>query len=219
MVPESVLRSYAEMFWRAGFQLHAHANGDAAVDRFLKLIAGLQQDFPRPDHRSTIEHLAYSTEQQSTQLAALGAQASVNPYYHYILSEAYSGGWLGPDRAAQMTRLGSLERNGVPLALHSDAPMAPLSPLTLVWAASERETISGKKGLDTERISRASALEAVTSGAARVISRENEIGSIRAGKTADFVVLEADPMTVSADVLRHLKVKATVFAGVPYPVK
>jgi predicted amidohydrolase YtcJ len=218
MVPESILRTYAEVFWRAGFQLHAHANGDAAVDRFLALIEGLQQDFPRPDHRSTIEHLAYSTEQQSAQLAKLGAQASVNPYYHYILSEAYSKAWLGPDRAAQMTRLGSLERNRVPLALHSDAPMAPLSPLTLVWAASERETISGAQGLETERLSRASALTAVTSGAAKVIGRENEIGSIRAGKRADFVVLEADPMTVSGDAIRGIKVKATVFSGNPYPV-
>ena len=218
MVPEPVLRAYGELFWRAGFQLHAHANGDAAVDRFLNLIEGLQEDFPRPDHRATIEHLAYSTEQQSAQLAKLGAQASVNPYYHYILSEAYSREWLGPDRAAQMTRLGSLERNGVPLALHSDAPMAPLSPLTLVWAASERETISGAQGLETERLSRASALTAVTSGAAKVIGRENEIGSIRAGKRADFVVLEADPMTVSGDAIRGIKVKATVFSGTPYPV-
>ena len=217
MVPEETLRAYGETFWRAGFQLHAHANGDAAVDRFLRLIAGLQRDFPRPDHRATIEHLAYSTEQQSAQLAKLGAQASVNPYYHYILSEAYSGDWLGPDRAAQMTRLGSLERNGVPLTLHSDAPMAPLSPLTLVWAASERETISGAKGLATERLSRASALEAVTSGAARVIGRENEIGSIRAGKRADFVVLDADPMTVAGSELRDIKVLATVFAGAAYP--
>ena len=217
MVPEETLRAYSETFWRAGFQLHAHANGDAAVDRFLRLIGGLQRDFPRPDHRATIEHLAYSTEQQSAQLAKLGAQASVNPYYHYILSEAYSGNWLGPDRAAQMTRLGSLERNGVPFTLHSDAPMAPLSPLTLVWAASERETISGAKGLETERLSRASALEAVTSGAARVIGRENEIGSIRAGKQADFVVLDADPLTVPGSDLRGIKVLATVFAGAPYP--
>ncbi len=218
MVPEPVLRAYGEVFWRAGFQLHAHANGDAAVDRFLALIEGLQTDFPRPDHRSTVEHLAYSTEQQSAQLAKLGAQASVNPYYHYILSEAYSGDWLGPDRAAQMTRLGSLERNGVPLTLHSDAPMAPLSPLTLVWAASERETISGAKGLESERLSRASALEAVTSGAARVIGRENEIGSIRAGKRADFVVLDADPMTVPGSELRNIKVLATIFDGMPYPI-
>ncbi|GIR90354.1 MAG: hypothetical protein CM15mP89_3590 [Gammaproteobacteria bacterium] len=46
MVPEPVLRAYGEVFWRAGFQLHAHANGDAAVDRFLRLVEGLQSDFP-----------------------------------------------------------------------------------------------------------------------------------------------------------------------------
>ena len=95
--------------------------------------------------------------------------------------------------------------------------MAPLSPLTLVWAASERETISGAKGLETERLSRASALAAVTAGAARVIGRENEIGSIRAGKRADFVVLGADPMTVPGPELRNIQVLATVFSGTPYP--
>ena len=62
-------------------------------------------------------------------------------------------------------------------------------------------------------------MEAVTSGAAAIMGRESEIGSIRAGKRADFVVLEADPMTVSGDRLRHLEVKATVFAGAPYPVR
>ena len=154
MVPEPVLRAYGEVFWRAGLSTPRPRQRRRGGGSIPQLIEGLQQDFPRPDHRSTVEHLAYSTEQQSAQLAKLGAQASVNPYYHYILSEAYSGDWLGPDRAAQMTRLGSLERNGVPLTLHSDAPMAPLSPLTLVWAASERETISGAKGLETERLSR-----------------------------------------------------------------
>jgi predicted amidohydrolase YtcJ len=86
----------------------------------------------------------------------------------------------------------------------------------LVWAASERETLSGAKGLETEKLSRASALEAVTSGAAQVIGRENEIGSIRAGKRADFVVLDADPMTIPGSDLRSIRVLATVFAGMPY---
>jgi predicted amidohydrolase YtcJ len=217
MVPEHALRAYAEVFWQAGFQLHAHANGDAAVDRFLDLIKDLQTDFPRPDHRATVEHLAYSTEQQSALMGKLGMQASVNPYYHYLLSEAYAANWLGPDRAAQMTRLGSLERHGVPLTLHSDAPMAPLSPLTLVWAASERQTISGAQGLKAERLSRASALRAVTAGAAEVIGRAQEIGSIRAGKRADFVVLAEDPMTVPADALRSIEVEATIFSGTAYP--
>ncbi len=46
---------------------------------------------------------------------------------------------------------------------------------------------------------------------------ENEIGSIRAGKRADFVVLAEDPMTAPADALRTIKVEATIFSGVAYP--
>jgi predicted amidohydrolase YtcJ len=57
----------------------------------------------------------------------------------------------------------------------------------------------------------------VTSGAAAVIGRENDIGSIRAGKRADFVVLAEDPMTAAADALRDIKVEATIFSGEAYP--
>ena len=219
MAPVEVTRDYAEVFWRNGFQLHAHSNGDAATARFIALLRGLLDDYPRVDHRSTVEHFAYSTEDQTRQLKALGAAVSANPYYHYILSELYAERWLGPDRSAQMSRLGSLERAGIPLALHSDNPMAPLSPLTLVWSAVARETISGRQGIAEERISREKALRAVTIDAAWVAGMEQELGSIRAGKIADFTVLADDPMTVDLSALRDIEVIATVYQGQPYPVK
>jgi predicted amidohydrolase YtcJ len=58
----------------------------------------------------------------------------------------------------------------------------------------------------------------VTAGAAEVIGRAQEIGSIRAGKRADFVVLAEDPMTVPADALRSIEVEATIFSGTAYPI-
>ena len=218
MASEDVTRSFAEVFWNNGFQLHAHSNGDAATDRFIELLRGLLRDYPRADHRMTVEHFAYSTEDQTRQLKALGAVVSANPYYHFILSDLYSGDWLGPDRAPQMSRLGSLERAGIPLALHSDNPMAPLSPLTLMWSAAARETINGRQGIEGEKISRETALRAVTIDAAWILGRENDLGSIRAGKLADFTVLEEDPMTVELDSLPHIKVVATVYGGEVYPV-
>ena len=50
-----------------------------------------------------------------------------------------------------------------------------------------------------------------------MIGREHDIGSIRAGKRADFVVLAEDPMTAAADALRDIKVEATIFSGEAYP--
>ena len=213
MVDVPTLEAFAKTFWDAGFQIHAHSNGDAATARFIDLLDYLLRESPRADHRMTLEHFAYSTEDQNRKLAALGAAVSANPYYHYILSEMYSGDWLGPDRGPQMVRLGSLESKGVPVGLHSDSPMAPLSPLTLMWTAVARENISGDKTAQGEVMSRYGALKAITIDAAWILGLEDSIGSIRAGKAADFTVLSADPMTVPLKTLRSIDVIGTVFAG------
>ena len=213
MVDVPTLEAFAKTFWDAGFQIHAHSNGDAATARFIDLLDYLLRESPRADHRMTLEHFAYSTEDQNRKLAALGAAVSANPYYHYILSEMYSGDWLGPDRGPQMVRLGSLESKGVPVGLHSDSPMAPLSPLTLMWTAVARENISGEKTGQGEVMSRYGALKAITIDAAWILGLEDSIGSIRAGKAADFTVLSADPMIVPLKTLRSIDVIGTVFAG------
>ena len=219
MAPRDVTHDFAKAFWDAGFQLHAHSNGDAATSWFIDLLRQLLRESPRADHRMTVEHFAYSTADQTRQLKTLGAAVSANPYYHYILSDLYAESWLGPDRASQMVRLGGVERAGIPLALHSDSPMAPLAPLTLMWAASARETINGGAGIEAEKISREAALRGVTLDAAWILGRENDLGSIRAGKIADFTVLAEDPMTVELNQLKDIDVVATVFAGQPYPAK
>ncbi len=216
MLDKDTTQAFANTFWDAGFQLHAHSNGDAATARFIDILETLLARNPKADHRMTLEHFAYSTEDQNRKLAALGATVSANPYYHYILSEMYSGPWLGPDRAPQMVRLGSLEEKGVPVALHSDSPMAPLSPLTLMWTATSRETISGTTWGESEALSREAALRAITIDAAWVLGLEDELGSIRAGKMADFTVLAADPMTVPVKDIKSITVVGTVFAGEAY---
>ena len=104
MLDQDTTQAFANTFWDADFQLHAHSNGDAATARFIDILETLLARNPKADHRMTLEHFAYSTEDQNRKLAALGATVSANPYYHYILSEMYSGPWLGPDRAPQMVR-------------------------------------------------------------------------------------------------------------------
>ena len=218
MAPLEVTSAWARVFWNAGYKLHAHTNGDKSAAAFIDLLRTLQAENARPDHRFTLEHFAYSTEDQSRQLKALGAVVSANPYYHYILSDIYADQWLGPDRASQMVRLGSLERHGVPFALHSDSPMAPLSPLTLAYNASNRITINGRQTGAEERISLDAALRAITIDAAWVMGWEDEIGSIRAGKRADFTVLESDPYQAGPPGLMDIGVWGTVFEGQVHPL-
>ncbi|MEH6637356.1 MAG: amidohydrolase [Halioglobus sp.] len=218
MAPLEVTTAWAQAFWLAGYQLHAHTNGDKSAAAFIDLLRYLQNEHARPDHRFTLEHFAYSTEDQSRQLKALGAVVSANPYYHYILSDIYAQQWLGPDRGSQMVRLGSLERHGVPFALHSDSPMAPLSPLTLAYNATNRVTINGNLSGANERISLDAAMRAITIDAAWIMGWEDDIGSIRAGKRADFTVLESDPYQVGARGLKDIGIWGTVFEGEVHPI-
>jgi predicted amidohydrolase YtcJ len=218
MAPLEVTQAWGTHFWKAGYKIHAHTNGDASAAALMDMLRELQMEHPRADHRLTLEHFAYTTEEQVRQLGELGAVISANPYYHYILSDLYGDAWLGPDRSAQMVRLGSAERLGVPLALHSDAPMAPMEPLTLAWTATNRITINGNATGQEQRISLEAALRGITIDAAWVMGWEDEIGSIRAGKRADFTVLEQDPYEVGAAGLRSIPIWGTVFEGRPVKI-
>ena len=218
MAPLPVTTAWARFFWSRGYQLHAHTNGDESAAALIELLRTLLDEKPRVDHRLVLEHFAYATEDQNRQLAALGAVVSANPYYQYMLADMYSEKWLGEDRGRQMVRLGSLERLGVPFALHSDAPMAPLDPLTLAWTAVNRTSINGNQNAPEERVSVEAALRAITIDAAWVMGWEDEIGSIRAGKRADFTVLEQDPFEVSPRALKDVPVWGVVFEGRVAPV-
>jgi predicted amidohydrolase YtcJ len=218
MVSKEITQQWAQAFWDAGYQLHAHTNGDASAEVLINLLKTLQKNTPRADHRLSLEHFAYTTEDQNRQLKELGAVVSANPYYHFILSDIYSDQWLGADRGNQMVRLGSLERLGVPFAFHSDSPMAPLEPLTLVSAAVNRLTINGNQTGELERVSVDAGLRAITINAAWIMGYEDQIGSIRAGKKADFTILEADPYKVNPKRIKDIKIWGTVFEGTPAPL-
>ncbi|MFP6664607.1 MAG: amidohydrolase [Deltaproteobacteria bacterium] len=217
MTPEA-LEEAARLYWNAGYQIHVHANGDAGIGVTLDVLEKLQEEKPRPDHRFTIEHFGYSTPSQSRRLATLGAQVSANPWYIYALGDNFAREGLGRDRAEVISRLGALRRNGVRVALHSDFTMAPAEPLRLAWAAANRETAAGEVFAAREKLSLDDAMRAITIDAAWILGREDEIGSIVAGKKADFTALDQDPWEVGASGLKDLVVQGTVFEGRAYPL-
>jgi predicted amidohydrolase YtcJ len=50
-------------------------------------------------------------------------------------------------------------------------------------------------------------------GGAKALNRNHEIGSIEAGKLADFVVVNADPRTLPLDDLLGLHIEETWIGG------
>jgi predicted amidohydrolase YtcJ len=102
---------------------------------------------------------------------------------------------------------------GVPFAIHSDAPVTPLGPLFTAWCAVNRRTSSGRLLGRAQCIPVADALHAITLGAAYTLKLDSEIGSIEAGKQADFAVLEDDPTEIAPEKLRDVRIWGTVLGG------
>ena len=213
------LEAAARAYWNAGYTIHVHANGDAGVGATLDILQTLLEEKPRFDHRFTLHHYGYSTPEQARRLAALGAAVSANPNYLYVLADKYSERGLGPDRASQMSRLGSVVRAGASVSLHSDLTMAPSQPLFLAWIAANRQSASGQVHAPSERLTPLEAIRAVTSEAAYAIRMDDQIGTLRAGKLADFTVVDRDPTAIHASRLRDVEVLATIFEGRVYPIE
>lgn len=211
--PDKLLKQ-TERFWEAGWNLHTHVNGDKGLDVVLDISEKLS---PKNGQKIIMEHLGYSTEAQNRRIGQMGIYVSAQPNYIRILGDAYAKTGLGPDRAAQMNRLGSLERKGVPLGLHSDFNMAPINPLYLAWVASNRITLDGNVKAPAERLSLHKALRAITIEAAQVIGMDALVGSIATGKKADFTVLDRDPYVGGAAKLQEVQVQGVVFEGQWFP--
>jgi predicted amidohydrolase YtcJ len=216
MAPEDFRRAF-RMYWDAGFQIQVHANGDAALDLAISTLRAASTASARVDHRTTVGPIAISSQAQIGDLAALGSLATVNAFYASAADDRPIEWGIGAAQASSLARLATAARTGMGLSLHSGFPEAPPRPLALAGAAVARAGSPGRATAPGERLPAERALAAITIEAAHAIGQENEIGSLRAGKAADFAILEDDPTAVAADRLAEVRVWGTVFAGRVYP--
>ena len=217
MVPED-FEAAARVYWNEGFEIHVHCTGDLGLELALDTLEKLQWERPRFNHGFTIEHFGFSTPEQVQRIKTLGANVSANVYYLHELSAAYSNVGIGIERAHQMARVGACEQADILTAFHSDFPMAPAMPLHSAWVAITRENCDGDVVAPELCMSLDRALRSITIDAAAILGLQNETGSIRAGKKADFAVLDKDPYEVGAGGLRDITILATVFEGRVFPI-
>jgi predicted amidohydrolase YtcJ len=218
MMHPSDQKDVFDAFWQAGWDIHVHVNGDAGLDTLLTIIDRAKTATPASRSRIILEHYGYARPDQHQRVADAGIRVSNNPYYYYELSGPYSRQGLGPERASKISAVGSLERLKVPLSFHSDYFMAPAEPLLLVWSAVNRMNSDGDVLAPEEKVTLFTAMKAVTIEAAKSLQREQEIGTIAAGKRADFVILGQNPFKVDPTTIKDVPVIATVLGGKEFPI-
>lgn len=214
MKPDEIVPTM-QPYWDAGLAVRVHSNGDAAQTATLDALETLRAS--APDRAFIFEHAGLFSPEQVTRAAELGAGISAASHYVFYLGEAYQSP-LGPDRGNWILPLASLSAAGVPVTLHSDAPLAPPLPLRAASVHMLRSTREGTELTPTEKLSAQEALESITIDAAYALGLEGELGSIEVGKIADFTILESNPLETPAEAWRDIEVWGVVLDGEKRPL-
>jgi hypothetical protein len=196
----------------AGLQVAIHAIEEPVIEAACNAIEYALQREPRTDHRHRIEHCSVCPPHLRERISRLAITVVSQPSFLYYSGERYLR--TVPDRQkAHLYPLGALLKKGVRVAAGSDFPIADPNPWTAIYAAVSRKGESGDALGQEERIGAFEALRMYTEYAAEAAFEETEKGSITVGKAADLVVLSADPMSIDAEELKHIRTVMIIVNG------
>jgi len=205
-----------EGFAGTGLQAAAHINGDVALDIMLDSYerALATQGLLGTDHRWRIEHCGGARADQLERAHRMGAVLSLSLYQVVYWGDLLDGQLFASDIGSQWARTGDAVRAGMRISLHFDGPLSPPIPLTNIQCAVTRMSLAGHVHGPEQIISLDQALRAYTIDAAFGLRREQEIGSLEAGKLADLVELSMDPYLADPSQLaQQVKVQGTWLSG------
>ena len=200
---------------RAGFQVNTHAIGDRGNRLVLDAYARAFAAVPVADHRFRVEHAQILHHDDVPRFAALGVIPSMQAS-HQTSDMYWAGTRLGEGRLLGAYAWRSLLDAGSIVPNGSDFPVELVNPLISFHAAVARQDARDwpAGGWHPEqRMTRDEALRSMTLWPAVAAFQERDMGSLTAGKYADFVVLDRDPMRVSAEEILATRVLATYVGG------
>lgn len=196
-----------------GFRIAIHGNGDRAIGSILEAYEYVLNKSPKEHHLHRVEHAQTATEADLNKMQSLDVAASFFINHIYYFGDRHKKLFLGPERARKMNPLHSAHEKGILFTLHSDCPITPISPLFSVWAAVNRQTLSGEILGEEECCDVVTALKSMTIFGAQLNGEEEEAGSLEIGKRADFVVLDRNPLSINPMDIRHIEVLETYIDG------
>lgn len=187
-----------------GVKCRLHCCGDGAVHLALNAFeqAGKVNGFR--DMRHAVEHIEMIIPEDIVRFKELGVIASVQPEHaprtHYSTHPFHH--LIGEERMKYMWAFKSILNTGAHMAFGTDYPVVDFTPFKGLFRCVNRLTnqLEPEGGYNPwEKLSVHEALRNYTYGSAYACGKENELGTLEAGKLADIVVLGKDPFEIIKD--------------------
>jgi predicted amidohydrolase YtcJ len=202
----------------AGFQVHFHAIGDAAIRQSLDAIEYALVNNGQLGRRHHISHLQLIDPADIPRFVQLNVIANFQPLWAF--ADSYITDltipFIGTDRARWLYPIKTVLDTGATLAFGSDWSVSSANPFHQIETAILRQDSNDSSAeifIAEERIDLASAIKAFTLNAAFVNRLDEQSGSIKVGKLADLIVLDKNLFEIPAQELSNTQVLLTLFAG------
>jgi predicted amidohydrolase YtcJ len=210
---QQLVDHYAKLAYENNIQYYGYSNGDAGIDMTLAGITkAIKETGITEDRRTLIAHSFFVRDDQLDQYKINKILPQYMPNHIWMYGDVYKK-ILGEERASNMVPLNLTHSKGLQFGLHNDTPSSGPSALFTIWTAVNRKIYDGEfLGID-QRTDPYLALRGFTSVPAYMYKEEASKGSITAGKLADLVVLDRNPLKVDPIEIKDIQIVKTIKNG------
>ncbi|MBI4461021.1 MAG: amidohydrolase family protein [Acidobacteria bacterium] len=198
-----------------------HSLGDRDVDYLLEILekasaeGGITLEEIRAK-RHTFDHIEFNPRPDQIPIIKKLGMAPGGSTMHFWQGVPDRVAAYGIESAQQAMPKMSLVRAEIKSGFEIDRAF-PTTELTPIWALWEtimhRRAWDGKAYAANQGLSRELAMKTATSWGSWYLRREDWLGSLKAGKFADFIVLDRDWATIPDDDIPKIRVFMTVVGG------
>ena len=210
---QKTVQQMIDLAFQQQWPILAHANGDAAIDQYLNVIANAQKKYDASQRRDVIIHAQTMREDQLDRAKQLHLIPSFFSLHTYYWGDWHVAQTLGEKRAEHISPTGSALRKGMIFTEHHDAPVIPPKSMMVLDATVNRTTRTGKVLGEAQKVSPYIALKTMTDWAAYQYFEEDIKGTLSTGKYGDFVVLSDNPITIDPSKIKDINILATYKQG------
>lgn len=210
--PEEVVAKAVKAVYDMGVPMNLHANGDGAIDAFLRVHEKAAAGDLGKERNITMIHSQFVRKDQLDKYVQYKILPSFYTLHTYYFAEAHIAN-RGKEQAMYISPMRDAIDKGLMPTNHTDFVVAPLDQLFVMWSAVNRISRDGALIGADQRVTPLEALKAQTINVARQYGEQASKGSLEVGKRADLVVLDQNPLKVDPMKIRDVKVVETFKDG------